>query len=169
VLPIDLADDAQVRRIDVHVLGYLERRQLATLDVCAQQVLGDPRLRRRSATNASGEWSINTPDHHSGIKSEYLADNSWARARERLTKLEADNDVDTIRRMEARQVGFGWQCLDVGGGSIADWPGRHYLWSAYRRWSGSTPHSLGARNGLDGHWSLQQCWSFRGATRRELG
>ncbi len=43
VLPIDLADHAQIRGIDVHVLGALECRQLAALDVGAQDVLGDAR------------------------------------------------------------------------------------------------------------------------------
>src|SRR5438552_6201946 len=47
LLPIDLADHAQICRIDIHVLGPLERRQIAALDVGAQDVLRDPRGPRR--------------------------------------------------------------------------------------------------------------------------
>ncbi len=66
---------------------------------------------------------MTTPDDQGGIKAEYLADNSWTHARERLALLEAHTDLATIRRMEALKVGLGWQCLEVGGGggSVAEW------------------------------------------------
>jgi SAM-dependent methyltransferase len=57
------------------------------------------------------------------IKSEYRFDNAWLQARERLADLEAQLDPGTIRRLEARGVGDGWRCLEIGGGggSITAW------------------------------------------------
>jgi SAM-dependent methyltransferase len=53
----------------------------------------------------------------------YIFDNAWARARERLTAVEARSDPGTVRNLEALDVRPGWHCLEVGagGGSIADW------------------------------------------------
>jgi SAM-dependent methyltransferase len=53
----------------------------------------------------------------------YAFDNAWHLARQRLSALEAMLDPGTIRHLEARGVGPGWHCLEVGagGGSIADW------------------------------------------------
>ncbi|HLL49805.1 MAG TPA: class I SAM-dependent methyltransferase, partial [Thermomicrobiales bacterium] len=64
---------------------------------------------------------------------EYMLDNAWQQARQRLTGLEAWLDPGTIRHLEALGVDAGWQCWDVGsgGGSIAAW--------------------LGARVGTSGH------------------
>jgi 2-polyprenyl-3-methyl-5-hydroxy-6-metoxy-1,4-benzoquinol methylase len=57
------------------------------------------------------------------IKSDYLLDNAWQHARERLALLEAGQDPGTIRYLEMVRVGPGWNCLEVGGGggSIAEW------------------------------------------------
>jgi SAM-dependent methyltransferase len=53
----------------------------------------------------------------------YIYDNAWARARERLTAVEARHDPATIRNLEGLGVEPGWHCLEVGAGagSIADW------------------------------------------------
>jgi SAM-dependent methyltransferase len=53
----------------------------------------------------------------------YAFDNALAVQRERLDTLEALFDPGTIRQLEARGVGPGWRCLEVGagGGSIAAW------------------------------------------------
>lgn len=53
----------------------------------------------------------------------YMLDNLWKRERERLDRLEAYLDPQTIRRLEAIGVAEGWRCLEVGGGggSIAQW------------------------------------------------
>jgi len=53
----------------------------------------------------------------------YAFDNAWHQARQRLAAIEAIYDPGTIRHLEARGVGEGWRCLEVGagGGSIADW------------------------------------------------
>ena len=53
----------------------------------------------------------------------YLFDNAWQVQRQRLAALEAMLDPGTIRHLEARGVGDGWRCLEVGagGGSIAEW------------------------------------------------
>src|SRR3712207_8426843 len=55
--------------------------------------------------------------------SRFAFDNSWDESRRRLSALEAAFDPGTIARLEARGVGEGWRCLEVGagGGSIADW------------------------------------------------
>jgi SAM-dependent methyltransferase len=57
------------------------------------------------------------------IKSQYISENAWVRARERLAGLETRLDPGTIRYLEALGVGAGWHCLEVGGGggSIAEW------------------------------------------------
>jgi SAM-dependent methyltransferase len=54
---------------------------------------------------------------------EYLFDNDWKMARERLAALERDRDRATIRCLEAIGVTTGWHCLEIGGGggSIAAW------------------------------------------------
>jgi SAM-dependent methyltransferase len=56
---------------------------------------------------------------------EYLLDNAWRQARERLAALEASLDPGTIRHLDALGVAAGWRCLEVagGGGSIAAWLG----------------------------------------------
>jgi SAM-dependent methyltransferase len=53
----------------------------------------------------------------------YAFENVRAVQRERLRTLEALLDEGTIRQLEARGVGPGWRCLEVGagGGSIAAW------------------------------------------------
>jgi SAM-dependent methyltransferase len=53
----------------------------------------------------------------------YVFDNSWERERERLAGLEAANDPDTTRHLEALGVSPGWRCLEIGAGagSIAQW------------------------------------------------
>jgi SAM-dependent methyltransferase len=53
----------------------------------------------------------------------YIFDNAWARARERLTAVEARHDAATFQNLEGVGVRQGWHCLEVGagGGSIADW------------------------------------------------
>jgi SAM-dependent methyltransferase len=54
---------------------------------------------------------------------EYAYDNARAAQGERLRTLEAIFDAGTIAELEARGVGAGWRCLEVGagGGSIALW------------------------------------------------
>jgi 2-polyprenyl-3-methyl-5-hydroxy-6-metoxy-1,4-benzoquinol methylase len=54
---------------------------------------------------------------------EYLFDNDWKMARERLAALERDRDYATIRCLEAISVAARWRCLEIGGGggSIAAW------------------------------------------------
>ncbi len=56
---------------------------------------------------------------------EYMLDNAWQQARQRLSALEAWLDPGTIRHLEALGVDAGWQCWEVGagGGSIAAWLG----------------------------------------------
>jgi 2-polyprenyl-3-methyl-5-hydroxy-6-metoxy-1,4-benzoquinol methylase len=53
----------------------------------------------------------------------YIFDNAWTEERRRLAALEAVFDPGTWRLLEARGVGPGWRCLEVGagGGSIAKW------------------------------------------------
>jgi SAM-dependent methyltransferase len=55
--------------------------------------------------------------------SRYAFDNAWAEGRRRLAALETAFDPGTIAHLEARGVGDGWRCLEVGGGggSITDW------------------------------------------------
>ena len=54
---------------------------------------------------------------------EYAYDNARAAQDERLRTLEAIFDAGTIAELEARGIGGGWRCLEVGagGGSIAVW------------------------------------------------
>jgi SAM-dependent methyltransferase len=54
---------------------------------------------------------------------EYLFDNAWRMAYERLAALERDRDHATIRCLETIGVAPGWHCLEIGGGagSIAAW------------------------------------------------
>jgi SAM-dependent methyltransferase len=54
---------------------------------------------------------------------EYAYDNARAAQDERLRTLETLFDAGTIAELEARGVGRGWRCLEVGagGGSIALW------------------------------------------------
>jgi SAM-dependent methyltransferase len=66
---------------------------------------------------------------------QYIADNAWKAARERLTLLEMGADPWTIRYLRLIGVPAGWHCLEVagGGGSIAAWlcnqvgPGGHVM------------------------------------------
>ena len=53
----------------------------------------------------------------------YAFDNARAVQSTRLRTLEALLDAGTVRHLEARGVGPGWRCLEVGagGGSIAAW------------------------------------------------
>jgi SAM-dependent methyltransferase len=53
----------------------------------------------------------------------YAYDNALTGQRERLRTLEALFDAGTIAELEARGIGRGWRCLEVGagGGSIALW------------------------------------------------
>lgn len=53
----------------------------------------------------------------------YALENSWDRGERRLRGIEATYDPVTMRRLAARGVGQGWQCLEVGAGagSIARW------------------------------------------------
>lgn len=55
--------------------------------------------------------------------SAYIYDPASEQERQRLAILEAVQDPDTIRRLEALGVGEGWRCLEVGGGagSITRW------------------------------------------------
>jgi 2-polyprenyl-3-methyl-5-hydroxy-6-metoxy-1,4-benzoquinol methylase len=57
------------------------------------------------------------------IKTEYVLDNAWHGARERLRLLEETLDPGTIRHLETVGVASGWRCLEVGGGggSITAW------------------------------------------------
>ena len=53
----------------------------------------------------------------------YLFDNTWDRARQRLSSIEAQYDPISIRSLERCGTAGGWRCLEVGagGGSIATW------------------------------------------------
>jgi ubiquinone/menaquinone biosynthesis C-methylase UbiE len=53
----------------------------------------------------------------------YALENSWDRGERRLRGIEATYDPVTMRRLAARGVGQGWQCLEAGAGagSIARW------------------------------------------------
>jgi SAM-dependent methyltransferase len=53
----------------------------------------------------------------------YAYDNARAAQRDRLRTLEVLFDAGTIAELDARGVGSGWRCLEVGagGGSIARW------------------------------------------------
>jgi SAM-dependent methyltransferase len=53
----------------------------------------------------------------------YVFDRAWARERERLQIQARLIDPGTIRHLEARGVGAGWQCAEIGAGagSIAVW------------------------------------------------
>jgi SAM-dependent methyltransferase len=57
------------------------------------------------------------------LQREYAYDNARAAQDARLRTLEAIFDAGTIAELEARGVGGGWRCLEVGagGGSIALW------------------------------------------------
>jgi SAM-dependent methyltransferase len=54
---------------------------------------------------------------------DYVLDNGWRQARERLAALEAAYDPATRGYLDDLGVGPGWRCLEVGagGGSIAAW------------------------------------------------
>jgi 2-polyprenyl-3-methyl-5-hydroxy-6-metoxy-1,4-benzoquinol methylase len=56
---------------------------------------------------------------------QYVLDNKWEAARDRLTQLEQVWDTWTIRNLQKIGVGTDWRCLEVagGGGSIAAWLG----------------------------------------------
>ncbi len=64
---------------------------------------------------------------------DYMLDNAWRQARERLAALEAWLDPGTTRHLEALGVGAGWRCLEVGagGGSVAAWLGARVGPSGY--------------------------------------
>jgi SAM-dependent methyltransferase len=53
----------------------------------------------------------------------YTLDNTWEKARWRLSVLESIYDPGTTARLTALGVGEGWRCLELGagGGSIARW------------------------------------------------
>jgi SAM-dependent methyltransferase len=55
--------------------------------------------------------------------SSYLLDNAGREASARFDALSASYDYETIRHLENRGVGEGWQCLELGGGggSITAW------------------------------------------------
>jgi SAM-dependent methyltransferase len=57
---------------------------------------------------------------------DYMLDNAWQQARQRLTALEAWLDPGTIRHLETLGVAAGWRCWEAGagGGSIAAWLSR---------------------------------------------
>jgi SAM-dependent methyltransferase len=57
------------------------------------------------------------------VKSQYLSDNAWVHARERLALGERVFDPGTQRHLFALGVTQGWRCLDVGagGGSVVEW------------------------------------------------
>jgi SAM-dependent methyltransferase len=71
--------------------------------------------------------SLNAPLYDGGMSAReeraYAYDNALAAQRERLRTLETLFDAGTIAELEARGVGRGWRCLEVGagGGSIALW------------------------------------------------
>jgi SAM-dependent methyltransferase len=56
---------------------------------------------------------------------EYVLENAWQSAERRLRGLETTYDPTTKRRLAARGVADGWNCLEVGAGagSIARWLG----------------------------------------------
>jgi SAM-dependent methyltransferase len=63
------------------------------------------------------------PAVHRSSAPAYLLDNAGREASARFDALSVIYDGDTIRHLEDRGVGEGWQCLEVGGGggSIAGW------------------------------------------------
>jgi SAM-dependent methyltransferase len=66
---------------------------------------------------------VTTPSAGNPITTEYVLDNAWHGARERLRLLEETLDPGTIRHLETVGVASGWRCLEVGGGggSITAW------------------------------------------------
>jgi hypothetical protein len=62
---------------------------------------------------------------HAETEYVYALANEWERAERRLRALEATYDPVTKRRLAARGVADGWNCLEVGAGagSIARWLG----------------------------------------------
>jgi 2-polyprenyl-3-methyl-5-hydroxy-6-metoxy-1,4-benzoquinol methylase len=58
--------------------------------------------------------------------SQYLFDNAGAETAQRFNSLEVLYDPATIGHLEARGIGSGWRCLEIGGGSgsIAAWMAR---------------------------------------------
>jgi SAM-dependent methyltransferase len=71
--------------------------------------------------NANVNINVNANTNTTGTK--YLLDNAGQQAPARLAALAALFDARSIRHLEARGVGPGWKCLEVGGGggSIASW------------------------------------------------
>jgi 2-polyprenyl-3-methyl-5-hydroxy-6-metoxy-1,4-benzoquinol methylase len=57
---------------------------------------------------------------------QYLLDNAGAETAQRFTSLEVLYDPATICHLQARGIGSGWRCLEIGGGSgsIAAWMAR---------------------------------------------
>jgi 2-polyprenyl-3-methyl-5-hydroxy-6-metoxy-1,4-benzoquinol methylase len=57
------------------------------------------------------------------LNRDYVFDNAWQHAGERLTLLQAAFDPGTIHHLEHLNVRLGWNCLEVaaGAGSIAEW------------------------------------------------
>lgn len=54
-------------------------------------------------------------------KTQYMLDNEWGKARERLQAIELIEDPGTSACLETIGVVRGWHCLEIGGGSIAAW------------------------------------------------
>ena len=56
-------------------------------------------------------------------ETDYLLDNAWQKARERLTLQESFADEATRRRIVALGLERGWRCLEAGAGagSVARW------------------------------------------------
>ncbi len=54
---------------------------------------------------------------------DYLYDNTWEEAHERLKALEAIEDPASIHYLETTPVTHGWRCLEIGGGagSLTAW------------------------------------------------
>jgi SAM-dependent methyltransferase len=66
---------------------------------------------------------METGDSAPANETQYVYDNAWSQARERLSTLELRYDPGTIRNLESLGIRDGWHCLEVGagGGSIAEW------------------------------------------------
>jgi 2-polyprenyl-3-methyl-5-hydroxy-6-metoxy-1,4-benzoquinol methylase len=66
------------------------------------------------------------PSRAAAVEVRYALDNAWAKARQRLSAIEASYDPGTIRHLEACGVGPGWRCMEVGGGggTIVKWLSR---------------------------------------------
>lgn len=83
--------------------------------------VADPADETRAATTPAPSSGRSSVDHASS--GGYTLDNSWHKARRRVTLIEEMFDLGTTARLGSLGVAAGWRCLEVGAGagSIARW------------------------------------------------